>query len=195
MDILKIIDGDFLRVVLAGYSALLQVPVTLFIPKDGRDILRLDTYTSGSYVTEFCKFLNLTQEGSHWCHRHHQRVARDSLSSNPPRPMWASCWMGLLNFAVPVVVNDRTIAVLYGGQFMLQDREDNVRRYVSRLELPTSVEFTHLDEALESLPRIKDEEASFCSGTCQRSCSPTCRRGRASLSTIRCAYLDHHRVS
>jgi hypothetical protein len=69
--------------------------------------------------------------------------------------------MGLLNFSVPVVVDNRAIAVLYGGQFVLQDNVDRVRSYVARLDIPSFEEVTHLDQTVKCMPLIKHEEASL----------------------------------
>jgi len=85
--------------------------------------------TEPSNFTEFCLCTKGTTKGLKRCRK--CDLERIELGFNNKEPFVFNCYAGLTNFIVPIVVNDKVIALMVGGQTFTQEPDKNLYKQLA----------------------------------------------------------------
>ena len=136
----SLLSEQILRAIQAGFADNLGSPVTLIeIHKEDSGSYHLRRVEPLEYAepharppkmrhfTDFCTNLRLAhhdaESGDALCESFDDKMAREYLSNPPYGAKWHRCWCGLVDYIVPVMVNNQLVGVLFSGQRRLRDTE------------------------------------------------------------------------
>jgi signal transduction histidine kinase/ligand-binding sensor protein len=136
--ITSLVGEHVLRAIQAGFADNLGGPVTLIEilrePSGGYRLSRVEPLEYAEphacppkmrYFTRFCIDLRLAngdaESGDELCEAFDNQRTHEYLSKPPYRPKWHHCWCGLVDYVVPVMVNNQLVGVLLSGQRRLRD--------------------------------------------------------------------------
>ncbi|MEN6460707.1 MAG: PocR ligand-binding domain-containing protein, partial [Syntrophomonas sp.] len=89
-----------------------------------------NSVTSPSGFTEFCMQLTHgTPEGNRRCHECDIKGAEESVRTR--KPTLYHCHAGLIDFAAPIMVGDKQIGTIFGGQILTETPDENKFRRIA----------------------------------------------------------------
>lgn len=103
-------------------------------------------FTKHSCCTEFCKIIRSDKDFTHLCEKCDSMGGLEAARSG--RPYIYKCHMGLVDFAVPIIVQDQYLGLLMGGQILVEEENSNLENIVPMHE---SIEEHKLKEAYKNL--------------------------------------------
>ena len=119
-----LVNGDLLRIYHSGLKNRLAMPVGILMaasPPTSPERKWLDgDYTMNEWAKDewsyYCrKIVRGTEEGNQACEKCDRRWA--SVAERHGKVITYLCDFGLIDFAVPVLLHDKVVAIVFGGQF------------------------------------------------------------------------------
>lgn len=134
-----LIDIKLLQQFQDVFSSLMNI-ASLIVDDDG-------PVTETSNFTEFCDCTRKKELGGKRCQN--CDVLWGKIAAEKREPVIYNCHTGLKDFAVPIIVNGKHIASIYGGQILTEEPDEEKFRQVARdLDIDE-------DEYIEKLKKIK----------------------------------------
>jgi signal transduction histidine kinase len=98
-------------------------PIITVIEKDGQLFGRVDPRDPQAYYCEYCKKIRESEKGRQRCLDFDAGVMVKMFAKDEPKSEWYPCWGGMIDLAIPVIINRYVVAVFYGGQVLWTDTE------------------------------------------------------------------------
>lgn len=138
-NLFDLIKPRALQTIHVGLSNLFQKPMTIIVKFDnkpenkcpeftelewnGKYFGRLDPIFPSSFYCKHCREIRNFPEGDKGCIECDLKIADEMINSGTMQSQWAPCWSGLVDYAIPVVINGFTAAVFFTGQIRWIDPE------------------------------------------------------------------------
>jgi signal transduction histidine kinase/ligand-binding sensor protein len=100
----------------------LNFPINV-IQREGKIFGRLDLIDPYFFYCKHCLEIRNTDKGKKECIECDLKNAMDMINSGAPVSKWYICWSGLVDFAIPVVINEIVTAIFFTGQIRWIDPE------------------------------------------------------------------------
>ena len=147
-DLSKHLDLNYLHELLAylreatGFGALLVSP---------REPWEIKT-EQRCHECNFCALVHCTEQGRRACGDQFLRAGLEGMRWG--EPYFYHCYMGLMEWAIPIVIENQLIGILTCGQVLIQGKDDlfysKIMEQTSRFGLPPD----QVDRAIESIPVV-----------------------------------------
>lgn len=181
-NLFDLIDPEVLQTIQIGLSERLKQPMTIvvmfkehpkqknghdfpvqIIEKDGRLFGRVDPIDPLAYRCKRCKKIRDFPEGDKTCFNYDMNIAREMLINDKPASMWRLCWAGLVDYALPVIINNFTSAVFFTGQIYWTDEKGRkgLDRGSEEVAKIVSLEKEELLRLIDDKDQLKANEAQL----------------------------------
>jgi len=158
-----VIDEEPLRIVQAGLTEKLEKPMTILERRKGR-FVRISPLTPRAHYERFCSFLRDVLGGEKACCEYDEERAMRLYEADSPRTLFEPCWAGLYDLSIPIMINEKVVAVFLTGQLRLEGKKgdsellDGVQRVKKKLELSEAQtdELLKLADEAVGASRIKE---------------------------------------
>lgn len=116
--ILELIDMGIVQQLLNYFTRATELSV-LFLDSEGNELLS----TGGRRLqSEFCSLVHSTEKGIMRCREMFKKAGQEALRWGSPYIF--NCHLGLMEWAVPVVIENELIGMFICGQILIQDMDD-----------------------------------------------------------------------
>lgn len=85
-------------------------------------------FTKHSCCTEFCKIIRSDKNFTHLCEKCDSMGGLEAARCG--KPYIYKCHMGLVDFAIPIIVEDQYLGLLMGGQILVEEENSNLENIV-----------------------------------------------------------------
>lgn len=85
-------------------------------------------FTKHSCCTEFCKIIRSDKNFTHLCEKCDSMGGLEAARRG--KPYIYKCHMGLVDFAIPIIVEDQYLGLLMGGQILVEEENSNLENIV-----------------------------------------------------------------
>lgn len=140
INLLDLIDIEFLQKFQDGFSDIMGIPSLTY----GEN----EPITKPSNFVELCsKYIRLSELGQNRCQECDLKWAK--LAAKKGEPIIYKCHAGITDFVVPIIIDGKHIASIYGGQiFTEKPNEDEARETAKQLNI-------NEDEYIDALRKVK----------------------------------------
>lgn len=141
-NLFDLIDPKALQTIQVGLSERLERPMTIVvrfkerpkkekgsefpvevIERNGRIFGRVDPVNPRAHYCKRCIEIRELTEGEEACLHYNLDITQEMIETGELNSIWMPCWTGLIDYAVPVVINDFFAAVFFTGQIRWTDPE------------------------------------------------------------------------
>ncbi|MBN1181641.1 MAG: PocR ligand-binding domain-containing protein [Bacteroidales bacterium] len=183
-NIFNFIEPEALQIIQVGLSEKLKIPMSIYILfkdiknseifKNKVDILttadgvfgRINPFHKDAYHCLWCKTIRNSVIGEHYCTQYDCLVTNKTFNLPNPVSTWGPCWSGLVDFAIPIVINNLVVAVFTCGQIKVGQKEYDEILYNKCKKVSEELRIPHdeLSETLNSNTQYKaNNEAEIIS--------------------------------
>ena len=170
--IYDLISPEMLQIIQVGITERLKRPVTIMarlkrelpdnfpvtvIWVDDLCLGRIDPLNPHACYCEYCNKIRESTKGEEKCFDFDARVVAGMIKEEMPKSRWYSCWAGMVDCAVPVMIDHHVLAVFLTGQIRCKDRE---REESFTRGSAAAAEITGVDK--QALHRLADRGEKHC---------------------------------
>jgi signal transduction histidine kinase/ligand-binding sensor protein len=184
-NIFDLIDPEALQTIQVGLSQRLKIPMSIYvylnenskfrnanksieiIDYDGNYFGRINPLLPNAYHCNWCKIIRGTEIGEKRCTQYDCEITFKIFKSSSTNSIISTCWSGLIDFAIPVVINNKVVAVFTCGQIKLVNEDSNKIRYdkeksiIQELGIPINELKKEFDEEGQYIATNTDEIESI----------------------------------
>ncbi len=154
-----VVPVSVLQTLETGLATRHGIPLTIVEP-DGEGLRHIRPFEEGLNRARFCRLYAGTCEGRARCWHSDFEITRQVVAQGgQARPQWLQCHMGLAEVAIPIVVDDKVVAVLFTGHRRLPGTEEQMKALArhAAAEIP-ELDAEALCAAIDELPVVHEDE-------------------------------------
>ncbi len=150
--ILELIDTELVTKLLNYFTKATELSV-LFVDNEGNELIT----TGGIELqSEFCSLVHSTQLGRKKCKEMFIKAGKEALRWGSPYIF--HCDLGLMEWAVPIAIENELLGILVCGQILIQDMDDLVYADVIKQCKKFGIKDKQINEALEKVRILSGEK-------------------------------------
>ena len=107
------------------------------------------------YETPLCAMIHNNEKGEIQCRKNIRKAGEEAHRWG--EPFFFNCHLGLMEWAVPIVVEDKLLGILVCGQVLIQDMDDLIYSDVIKTTGEYGMDYMEVDSALEKVPVLSGE--------------------------------------
>ncbi|MDF2881214.1 MAG: methyl-accepting chemotaxis sensory transducer [Clostridiaceae bacterium] len=119
LEIKDVLDIDLLQKFQDNFAKSMNI-ASVTIDVKGNPITKPSSYTS------FCNYTHSTSIGDSRCAESHKKGGEEATRTG--RPYIYTCHAGLIDFAAPIMVNEKSIGTILGGQILYSQLDESIVR-------------------------------------------------------------------
>ena len=150
--ILEFIDIDVVRQLLNYFTRATGLGV-LFLNDEGNELLSVG---GKEFQSEFCSLVHSTRLGKKRCQEMFKKAGQEAMRWGSPYIF--NCYLGLMEWAVPVAIENELIGMFICGQILIQDMDDLSYIDVIKQCRDFGLKDKSVNEALEKVKILSGEK-------------------------------------
>lgn len=150
----ELIDLSLVAELFNHFSALTGLAVRL-VDADGRQILASSERLAPQ--CEVCRMIHTTEGGLAHCAEDFLEGGREARRWGTP--FYFECWLGLMEWTVPILVEDELVGVLVCGQVLMKDRDRGFREEVLRQTREVGGDVRAVNAAINTIRTVTPQQS------------------------------------
>ena len=148
----ELVDLKDLESLLTQFTLATGLGVRLTDP-EGNSIIKPEGKV---YETPLCTLIHQVKEGEIKCRENIRKAGEEAHRWG--EPFFFNCHLGLMEWAVPIVIEDKLLGILVCGQVLIQDMDDLIYADVIKTTISYGLNPEKVDRALEQIPILSGKK-------------------------------------